>query len=639
MGKNVVLVCPPFAPIETPSLALSTLKAVGVSCGAKVHVHYSNIRFAELIGAQLYGEIAAGHPSITDMAGEWVFSQLIGGDSDDEEFVGRILLARSHARSPVQKTDEARLKRFVDGLKQARAVARAFVLSEAKKIVATKPELVGLTSVFQQTAAGLALAAAVKDIDPLVKTVFGGPNYEGSMGRVIQQNFPQVDLVVNGEGEQAFKDLLRAAPGLSSPITIQRISERGRGELDLLPVPDFEEYFSAMATTTVDPKPSPHLVMETSRGCWWGERSHCTFCGLNGSSMRYRSKSGERALFEIESLVGRYGNHPIDTVDNILDFDYFKSLVPELTRKQLRLNIFYETKSNLSRKKLEQLAECGIKRIQPGIESLSDDVLKLMGKGVSAAQNLCTIKWCQEFGIQLSWNFLWGFPGEDPAEYARLASLCPLLEHLTPPDVGTQLRLDRFSPLFENRESMALREVRPYPAYSFIFPSMSEAELHDVAYYFVFEYADGRDVESYTLALSAAIASWKANHQQAVLMQVPVGAGCRLVFDTRICRRAAVIMLSPVCAQLLDACASPTSIAELVGEGDPGATDRQEALQRLVEHGLVVAFDRLYVSVVHDFSFDHMPPRSAEVLSGLLESVGTLRDHDRVIDASEMIRI
>ena len=38
---------------------------------------------------------------------------------------------------------------------------------------------------------------------------------------------------------------------------------------------------------------------ETSRGCWWGERMHCTFCGLNGATMSYRSKSPRRAVDEL----------------------------------------------------------------------------------------------------------------------------------------------------------------------------------------------------------------------------------------------------------------------------------------------------------------------------------------------------
>ena len=47
----------------------------------------------------------------------------------------------------------------------------------------------------------------------------------------------------------------------------------------------------------------PSVFVETSRGCWWGERMHCTFCGLNGATMAYRSKSAPRALAELTHLA------------------------------------------------------------------------------------------------------------------------------------------------------------------------------------------------------------------------------------------------------------------------------------------------------------------------------------------------
>ena len=54
--------------------------------------------------------------------------------------------------------------------------------------------------------------------------------------------------------------------------------------------------------TTVLRRVVPTLLFETSRGCWWGAKSHCTFCGLNGETMAFRSKSPRRALDELEQL-------------------------------------------------------------------------------------------------------------------------------------------------------------------------------------------------------------------------------------------------------------------------------------------------------------------------------------------------
>ena len=51
---------------------------------------------------------------------------------------------------------------------------------------------------------------------------------------------------------------------------------------------------------------SPTLLIETSRGCWWGERNHCTFCGLNGSSMSFDEMAPGRALELFDGLFA-YG--------------------------------------------------------------------------------------------------------------------------------------------------------------------------------------------------------------------------------------------------------------------------------------------------------------------------------------------
>ncbi len=640
MRDLIILVCPPFAPLYTPSLALSTLKVVGETAGAKVCVHYSNLDFAGILGVELYDDISAGRPSITDLAGEWIFAGLIGGSIDEDAYIDGVILSRDTIRRANQKANDGRLQQFARKIRLARSLAASFVEIQAQKIVELRPAVVGFTSVFQQTAAGLAMAAAIKRMDPSIATVFGGPNYEGPMGVSLKRNFKQIDEVVSGEGEDAFRRLASkvARRPFEFPLQPIAVRERGRGELDTLPFPNFDEYFSAMVAADLKPKPSPHLVMETSRGCWWGERSHCTFCGLNGSSMRYRSKSPARALKELRHLVETYGALPVDTVDNILDMDYFKSFVPELQRADMKLNLFYETKSNLSRKKLEQLAASGIRRIQPGIESLSDDVLRLMGKGVSSAQNLSTIKWCQELGIHLSWNFLWGFPGEDPQEYSNLATTCPALEHLTPPDVGSQLRLDRFSPLFEKRDHMGLCKVSPYPAYRHVFSTMSEADIFDVAYYFTFSYKDGRDVDAYARPLTEAIEQWRNRHSESILLRFDIAENQCLIFDTRRCSLKPITLLGSIHSSVLSICSEPASEADVL-QNFVMPQPAIEALKDLLEHRLIIKIGRLYLSLPHCFTFEDMPPKIASVFQALIDDLGGGADERLTIPTDSVGRL
>src|ERR1700730_18959267 len=102
----------------------------------------------------------------------------------------------------------------------------------------------------------------------------------------------------------------------------------------------------------------------------------------------------------------------------------------------------------------------GVRQLQPGIESLSDQVLRLMEKGVTSFQSIQLLRWCEEIGIECAWNLLAGFPRESPGEYARMAELIPFLIHLNPPCSCARLRLDRFSPFHARSDAFGFKKVR-----------------------------------------------------------------------------------------------------------------------------------------------------------------------------------
>ena len=174
---------------------------------------------------------------------------------------------------------------------------------------------------------------------------------------------------------------------------------------------------------------------------------HCTFCGLNGQTMTFRSKSSRRAMEELTCLSERHPGSRVELTDNILDIGYFKDFLPALAARPEGPRLFYEVKANLKKEQLKMLRAARVMRIQPGIESLSDPVLKLMRKGVTALQNIQLLKWCKELGVQPGWNLIWGFPGEPPDEYVRMARLVPLLTHLRPPYGSGMIRLSGYDVL------------------------------------------------------------------------------------------------------------------------------------------------------------------------------------------------
>src|SRR5258708_22444047 len=332
------------------------------------------------------------------------------------------------AAAPVTAARAGRVRR-------ARGEVDPFLEACLAEIVRERPPLVGFTSTFQQHLASLALARRIKQALPETVVVMGGANCEGVMGAEAVRQFPLLDAVVSGEGEHVVPEVVRRAlasrslSGLPGVRTREGVDEEFRSHtfpnaptiphLDDLPYPDFRDFFEQFGASRYSREWEASLFFETSRGCWWGERSHCTFCGLNGSSMTYRSKSARRAVDELAQLAREHPGCDIQVTDNILDMAYFKDFLPELAERRLGVDLFYETKSNLKKEQIRLLRRAGVRRIQPGIESFSDSVLRLMRKGVTGLQNIQLLKWCKEVGVEPHWNFLWGFPRADPAGYAR----------------------------------------------------------------------------------------------------------------------------------------------------------------------------------------------------------------------------
>ena len=83
---DVVLVSMPFGPVFAPSIGLSLLQAELAEHGLSAHVQYFSIRFAEAVGQAFYSGIAIGDkPVLTDLAGEWLFTQALFDTTADDE--------------------------------------------------------------------------------------------------------------------------------------------------------------------------------------------------------------------------------------------------------------------------------------------------------------------------------------------------------------------------------------------------------------------------------------------------------------------------------------------------------------------------------------------------------------------------
>ena len=676
---DVCLVSMPYASLTRPSMALGLLAAILERDGIATTVASAGLWFAESAGLQLY-ELCASRMSTVFLAGEWTFAAAAFGDGGerarlDAEYLRQI--SEASERHPAVWRG-VRGPRLVADLVALRAAATRFVDDAARRVLATGARVVGCTSTFEQHVASLALLRRIRELDPEVVTMLGGANCETVMGQTTHRCFPWVDFVVSGEADGLITGLCRlaldgrrdadpaelprgvlgpahrradagaggpgpagagpAGPGRASPprTALPRTALPGTAlprtalpravfnDLDSLPTPRFDDYFAALAASPLRASIRPGLPLETSRGCWWGAVHQCTFCGLNGTGMAFRSKSPARVVAELSELQDRYGTGDFEAVDNILDSRFYSSLLPDLAADGRQRRIFFEIKANVTRAQVAALVAAGVTWVQPGIESLHSEVLRLMDKGIGGWQNVQLLKWSRELGLRLSWSLLWGFPGEKDDWYQDMAAWLPALEHLQPPASLPRVRFDRYSVYHEQARRLGLI-LFPIGAMSLVYP-LPPAEVDGLAYFFSTEPGAGplRYVQTLTeemagnqgiQAIADAAKAWRAAYgggRQPVLTMADQGNHIDLT-DTRSCARLPRHTLAGLAREVYLACdRAPrrARLAEKVRATAPAVTEGEVAdiVTRLLADRLVLELDGRLISLAVPAAGAPAPP-------------------------------
>jgi len=534
---RIALVSAPWNLLDTPSLPLGILHSAASRCERPPEIEhvYANLRWAEYLLDVSSGDITpADYGYVANLGvwfgmGDWIFTPALYGTPGwrRAEFTAHLERENVHAGRSFEMAEHSKI--FTDLM--------------ADQIAATSPELVGFSSTFQQNIASLALARRLKQILPKVLILFGGGNCTGSMGPAIHRNFPFVDYVISGEAEDAFVEFVDYLDGFRLVSEVSGLSWRqddgstvvnrpcGPVRMESVPCPDFSEWFKAFNASSMRPFVRPKLLYEAARGCWWGEKHTCTFCGLNQLTMEFRSRPPEQVMSHLHQLVSEYKLLDIVSVDNILDLGYLKSLLPQISAEDWDLHFYYEVKSNLQERDIRELRRAGLVQIQPGIENLSSKVLKIMDKGVHATQNVQLLRDCEENDLTVDWNYLYGFPGESDADYDEVLAQLPALVHLQPPSGSIRIILERFSPYFV-RPELGFRDRRPAALYRHVY-DLPAYELEEIAYQFATEERGiGADK---ALEVNTAVRRWRANYPRSSLtMSLAAEDDSVVIVDSRV---------------------------------------------------------------------------------------------------------
>ncbi|NJL29388.1 MAG: RiPP maturation radical SAM protein 1 [Thermoanaerobaculia bacterium] len=541
----------PFSALNLPSIALTQLKAVAeekFGSAVRVRILYLHHDFALYFGKELYSYVIGALQANNSGLGDWIFRQVaFPEEADNTAYYFQRYFPRLDERETALKG--AMIAKRV-GLKR-------YFESVVAKYQLDREDLVGMSSMFAQNVAVFAMARTIKDRNPRVVTVMGGANCEAPMGVELARHVAAMDFVFSGPALLSFPELVQAQldgeperchqiKGVFSRQNLDSPHLAGRGAIgEELPIEvpvelDYESFLSDLTRSFPDRSIEPSITFETSRGCWWGERSHCTFCGLNGGSMAYRSIPPSQALEIFRQLFERYADRCkiFESVDNIMPRPYIKEVFGQLEPRS-DVTIFYEVKADLKDWEMEILGRAGVRHIQPGIESLATSTLKLMGKGTTAFQNVVFLKNCLRYGILPSWNLLIGFPRETSEVYEGYLAAIPRLMHLPPPSGAFPIRFDRYSPYFTRAAEYGL-DLVPYEFYNAIYPFGPES-LARMAYYFEDKNYDAEylvQLVGWQGKLMAAVGEWKARYagsdgKTKASLRLSSQAGRDVVLDTR----------------------------------------------------------------------------------------------------------
>ena len=139
--------------------------------------------------------------------------------------------------------------------------------------------------------------------------------------------------------------------------------------------------------------------------------------------------------------------------------------------------------------------------------------------------------------------------------------MTPRVCHLPRPISVTAIRLDRFSPNFNESNQLGFTRVRPLPFYEFIY-DLPESARRNLAYFFAYDYKAPQDVARYAEPLLRSVHAWRTTWRHAELLSVDLEDQL-VVFDTRPRAFAPVSVLRGDDRALYLACDAITDASQL----------------------------------------------------------------------------
>ncbi len=513
----IKLINMPFGHLSMPSLALTQLKAVLEATfgnAMDVEILYLNMDISLAEGMRALYDHALSPRGLMTGIGEWLFRQVAFPEAPDnaEAFLERYYSDAGEEGKAVRSYVNGPRGRLIEVLDD---LVTRYRLDQA--------DIIGFTSLFAQTVPSTALAQRIKQANPAVVTLLGGAACEGEIGQELARQLKAVDYVFTGPALSALPELVRLITQEEGDTACQILGVCSRETATALmptaapdqswkqlPPPDYTDFLRAFDRSFPEGGLTPALLFQTSAGCWWGDRSKCSFCGLHAEACRFHTLAPDRAIEQLRALLPQGRANPFFmAVDSIMPSGYPHDVFTKVAMPPDGC-IQYEVRPTLDAEEIRILSEAGVRLLQPGIEALASSTLKLMKKGMTAFQNIRFLKHCSIHPITLRWNLLLFSPDESEETYERYLRQVPLLSHLHPPEGAFPVNFVKNSRYLADPDAFGL-DLEPHDFYGLTYPAEPGA-LVKLANVFIDRRADAARQDAWLESLNEAVKQWDARY-------------------------------------------------------------------------------------------------------------------------------